>query len=178
MNRFVLAIILTLQIGVCASALAHSPAYQPIKLEFDVGSLPLKFRVFEAPIALGTRLFEVGHVKKTEELTSMRELTGQTIQMDTSSGQMLILFVENKSDRPVKFAASPHGFKPEENSLGLSFKCLCFGHLFTAEPGKLWYRIVRLLPVAALSGELTTIQHKIVSPSQATKARSSSPQMK
>lgn len=178
MSRFLWAIMITLKLGVSMSALAHSPAYQPIKLEFDVGSLPLKFRVFEAPIALGTRLFEVGHVKRPEELTSMRELTDQTIQMDTSSGQMLILFVENKSDRPVKFAASPHGFKPEENSLGLSFKCLCFGHLFTAEPGKLWYRIVRLLPVATLSGELTTIQHKIVSPSKETKTRSSPPQPK
>jgi hypothetical protein len=91
---------------------------------------------------------------------------------------MLILFVENKSDRSLKFAASPHGFKPEENSLGLSFKCLCFGHLFTAEPGKLWYRIVRLILVATLSGELTTIQYKIVSPAQETKAQRASSQKK
>ncbi len=139
--------------------LALRPAQ--FELVWTYKDLPFKIRVFQAPRSMQDSLFKMANVDSLADLSPGPELTGKVVTVGGRGLTMLYLVVQNTGDKPIHFSAAPHHVNPVSDSLGFSFKCLCFGHVYTVEPNKFWYRIVKLEAKGSQSGKKVRVEHAV-----------------
>lgn len=107
-------------------------------------------------------LWKTRVVSDKNELPASTKLSDAVIQMKPGENRKFLLVIENSTDKPLYFFASPHVIEPAEYSLGFKFKCLCINHSFAIEQGKTWYRVVELRLSDEVKADKINIVHNIV----------------
>lgn len=117
----------------------------PIEYDFnwDIGKLPFEIKMFHAPLSLANRVGEHGELVNMQNMPVLAVID-KKLTIDDSDSAVLYLVIKNTSDKAYHFSVVPHSIEPAEASLGLDFKCLCYGHVYTIKPRSLWYRILRV----------------------------------
>jgi hypothetical protein len=104
----------------------------------------------------------MGHGKTLEELPVSQEIADATVKISPGGKKQFILVWKNDSDKPVYFFAAPHHVEPQEWSLGFKFHCLCTNHVYSAQPGEYWYRVVELDLDKSYVGSAVDIVHSLI----------------
>jgi hypothetical protein len=114
------------------------------KLMWDAEKLPFEIKTAAAPSNLKSRLGETGTLTEKINLPIQKQMPDGLITVNSAENAYVYLFIKNTSKKTIKFSVAPHSTHPGASALGFAFNCLCNGHIYTAEPNKVWYRIMSL----------------------------------
>lgn len=122
----------------------------------------LELKLFLAPLSMAGSAGKHGEYKEDGKLPVVRALTDQKLEMRPGEQSVLYLVAKNNSKKKVRFFVVPHEISPPEASLGFHFNCLCFNHVYTVAPGKLWYRVMLLKTEGTANAGSVSLKHRIV----------------
>lgn len=123
------------------------PATQQVEfnVKWNLIDFPLKPRLFElAPQASDM----LGDTKQTADirrtLPILQEVADGKVLVPQGGVKFLALVIENATDKPIYFFASPHATEPLTEGWGAKFSCLCNGLNYRVRPRTTWYRVMAL----------------------------------
>ncbi|MNJ93286.1 hypothetical protein D3C87_109650 [compost metagenome] len=130
--------------------------------DWDTKGLPFEVKTFHAPISMGDRVGEHGPLVDMVNMPVIDLLGKKKLKLEGSESAVLYLVIKNNGKKDIRFSVVPHSIEPVEASLGLDFRCLCFGHIYTVKAGGLWYRIMKLHHTSPATGKsVIALKHKI-----------------
>lgn len=133
-----------------------------VKIDWNYIDLKSEMKIYEIQSQRAYELWETRSVKSKESSPVSNEISESTIVVQPGRYKEFILGMQNNSDQPIFFFASPHSVQPPQYSLGFKFKCLCINHAFTVNPGEFWYRVVRLNIDKDFRGDEFSIKHDLI----------------
>lgn len=133
-----------------------------ITISWKYEGMPPGIKIYEVRSDTETGLWDTDNVEKFTQTPAGKELKNGEFLLKPGSKKEFVLVYHNTSSEAIHFFAAPHHMNPEKNALGYKFKCLCVNHIFTAEPGQYWYRVVDLRSLATIEGETLEISHTLV----------------
>lgn len=132
------------------------------KISWKYINVPATMKIYEATAQRPLKLWDMGNGKTLEELPVSQEIPDSTIKITPGGKKQFVLVWKNESDKPVYFFAAPHQVNPQEWSLGFKFHCLCTNHVYSAQPGEYWYRVVELDLDKNYQGTNLDITHSLI----------------
>lgn len=139
-----------------------APNSLKIKISWQYEGVPPGIKIYEIKKNAETGLWDTDNVKSLQKTPAGKELKNGEFMITPGKKKEFVLVYHNKKDEAIHFFAAPHHMNPEKNSLGYKFKCLCVNHIFTAEPGHYWYRVVDLRSTASIEGDTLDISHTLI----------------
>jgi hypothetical protein len=114
------------------------------KMVWENDGLPFEIKIARASSALKKRVGETGTFSEKLDLPVEKQLPNGIVELPRSETAYVYLLIKNTSKRKIKFSVAPHSTHPGVSAIGFSFNCLCNGHIYTAEPNSIWYRVMEL----------------------------------
>ncbi|MBP7282037.1 MAG: hypothetical protein KBA66_10690 [Leptospiraceae bacterium] len=133
-----------------------------VKINWNYIDLNSEMKIYEIKSQMAYELWETRSVKSIESSPASIEIPESSFVVQSGRYKEFILGMQNNTDKPMYFFASPHSVDPPQYSLGFKFKCLCINHAFTIKPGEFWYRIVRLNIDKDFRGGAFAIKHDLI----------------
>ncbi|MBC7420966.1 MAG: hypothetical protein H7328_09585 [Bdellovibrio sp.] len=148
---------------VCVFLFLSSQAFcqTAFKLKWDSKNLPFEVKTAMAPLTVKNQVGQMGTFTEKLNLPIERQLPDGVVHLARSETAYVYLFVKNTSKRKIRFSVAPHSTHPGASALGFSFNCLCNGHIYTAEPNSIWYRIMELKNNSSNNEKNVELMHTI-----------------
>ena len=132
-----------------------------VQLSWKYFAIPAEMKTFEMKAGLKEKLWDTDVVKNEKDLPVGAPLKNDTFVVRPGQNKRFVLVYKNTTDKPLNFFAAPHEMKPEANSLGFKFKCLCINKTYEVPPGAYWYRVVELRVSSEVSVNHLEITHSL-----------------
>ncbi len=113
-------------------------------LKWHSENLPFDVKTARATTAVKRRVGETGTFSEKLNLPISNQMPDGKIALNNSENGYVYLFIKNNSKKNIRFSVAPHSTHPGASALGFVFNCLCNGHVYTAKPNQIWYRIMEL----------------------------------
>jgi hypothetical protein len=141
-----------------ASGRAEAPPARAteVRLAWTYEGLPPGMRVFEASPKTPA-VWTTDASRRLEDVPHGDEIARGRVRLRPGEEKTLVLVYHNAGEAPIRFFAAPHDVAPRAAALGFEFVCLCQNHVYSAGPGRWWWRVVSL----SLSPEVTAPALKV-----------------
>lgn len=133
-----------------------------VKINWNYIDMNSEMKIYEIKSQMAYELWDTRSVKSIESSPVSIEIPESSFVVQSGRYKEFILGMQNNTDKPIYFFASPHSVDPPQYSLGFKFKCLCINHAFTIKPGEFWYRVVRLNIDKDFRGSAFAIKHDLI----------------
>ncbi|MBK6606282.1 MAG: hypothetical protein IPG24_12580 [Leptospiraceae bacterium] len=90
------------------------------------------------------------------------EIPESTIVVQSGRYKEFVLGMQNNTDKPIFFFASPHNVQPPQYSLGFKFKMPLYQSRFYNKTKRILYRVVRLNIDKDFRGDSFIIKHDLI----------------
>lgn len=139
---------------------AHAGSIE-YQFKWEIGSLPFEVKMFQAPLSMAGRVGEQGELVDMQSMPVLAPIE-KSLKVKDIDSTVMYLVLKNKSKNTIHFSVVPHSIQPAEASLGMDFRCLCYGHVYTIKPNGLWYRIMRVThTITDEKDRVIQLSHKI-----------------
>jgi len=132
------------------------------EFKFNYRNFPLEIKIYEPNKQVRMTAGKGYMVKSIKDIPLLRELSDRKVKVYEGEQKYYLMVVENKTNEPVYFYASPHEWNPEDEVIGSKLFCLCYNRIYTVLPGQFWYRIGQLAVERGAFGEKLQIMHRVV----------------
>lgn len=157
MKRFAAAALLLL-----LASSARAAETVSVRVEWEYKDIPAGMSIYEPAKGEIPEVWSMGEGDSLKAIPVSSPIAGSTLRLKPGEEKTFVLVYRNETDKTVEFFAAPHHLHPAEAALGFKFDCLCVNHVYSARPGKYWWRIVQLtLDPEAGAGPLT-VRHALV----------------
>lgn len=132
------------------------------KIDWNYIDIPAEMKIYEVKSQIAYNVWDTQSVSSIDSSPASTEIPESTIVVQSGRYKEFVLGMQNNTDKPIFFFASPHNVQPPQYSLGFKFKCLCINHAFTIKPKEFWYRVVRLNIDKDFRGDSFIIKHDLI----------------
>jgi hypothetical protein len=132
------------------------------EFRFNYRNFPLEIKIYEPNRQVKMIAGKDYMANSFKDIPLQRELTDKKVKVYEGEQKFYLMVVENKTNDPVYFYASPHEWNPEDEVVGSKLYCLCYNRIYTVLPGQFWYRVGSLSVGKGAFGEKLQIIHRIV----------------
>jgi hypothetical protein len=132
------------------------------KLNWDYRYFPVKIQVYDLKNPKIAKVGGMGRLNSIANSFLASPVATDKLFVPNNDRYTFALVVENTTSKKLYFHVVPHELTPEEYSLGAKFNCLCYGHIYSVPPGKVWYRIVSLQNSTPQLGTDFNVRHKVI----------------
>ena len=140
------------------------PQKVKITLSWNKKNFNLPIKVYELSNSMNKKLREHSNtIDIKKELLILGELKSDGVSyIHGENYKMYALVVENKSNLPIWFFASPHSIKPIAEGIGAKFTCLCRGEIYRIKPKHSWYIVMKVQLYSANRSEWFEFTHNLI----------------
>jgi hypothetical protein len=139
------------------------PRQIAVEISHSVKNFPLKVRLVEIHPAALDKVLSSKNVKDVRRyIPIVSDVQDGKLLYKGPSTKGLAYVIENPTDKPLYFFASPHTVDPGLQSLGIKFKCLCTGEIFRIRPKHTFVRVMELRILPQNRGSSFKLHHEII----------------